>query len=109
MKTKGIVKKIIPPILGIIILMYISVFIMSLSGYYSTIEAKNNTLTSEAINRFEKDVLNGEKIVASNYLEEKKTYDNLFTRSSIKLGNIIENIFNKVMKSILKEIESAIK
>ena len=109
MKIKQTAKKMLPPIIIILILMYISVFIMSLTGYYSTIEGKNNTLTTAAIERFEKDVLSGEKIVASNYLEEKKTYDNLFTRVSIRFGNLIENIFNKIMKSILKEIESAIK
>ena len=103
------IKKIMLPIIIILFLMYISVYTMSLTGYYSTIENKNNTLTNEAIERFEKDILNGEKIVASNYLEEKKTYDNLLSRTGILIGNIIENIFNKIMKLILNEIEGAIR
>lgn len=108
MKFKGIIKKLIPPVVLLLVLMYITTYIISLTGYYNTIETKNNTLTSEAIERFEKDILNGEKIIASNYLEEKKEYDNLISRSSIKIGNIIEKIFDKIMKSILKEIQSAI-
>lgn len=109
MKIKIIIKKILPAVSLILILMFITVYIVSLTSYYNTIENKNSTLTSEAIERFEKDILSGEKIVASNYLEEKKEYDNLISRSSIKIGNLIENIFNKIMKTILKEIESAIK
>ena len=109
MKIKSTIKKILIPISFLLLLMYITTYIVSLTSYYETMESKNASLTNEAIKRFENDILNGEKIVASNYLEEKKTYDNLFSRTSIKLGNIIENIFNKIMKSILKEVEQAIK
>lgn len=109
MKIKSIIKKALPPIAVVIFLMYITVYITSFTGYYSSIEGRNSSLTKEAIERFEKDVLSGEKIVASNYLEEKKEYDNLLSRSSIKIGKIIEKIFNKIMKTILNEIESAIK
>ena len=109
MKIKSTIKKILIPISFLLILMYITTYIVSLTSYYETIESNNTSLTNEAIKRFENDVLNGEKIVASNYLEEKKNNDNLFSRTSIKLGNIIENIFNIIMKSILKEVEQAIK
>lgn len=109
MKVKQVIKKLMIPIGILLVLMYITIYIISLTSYYTTIESKNATLTGEAISRFESDVLNGEKIVASNYLQEKKSYDNLLSRTSIHIGNIIENIFNKVMKSILKEIEQAIK
>lgn len=109
MKIKSTIKKILIPIGILLVLMYITIYIVSLTSYYSTIESKNSTLTEEAIRRFENDVLSGEKIVASNYLEEKKSYDNLLSRTSIHIGNIIENIFNKIMKSLLKEVEQAIK
>lgn len=107
MKDK--LKKMVKPVFSILLLMFISVYIMSLTGYYTSVESKNNTLTKEAIARFEKDVLSGEKINASNYLIEKKTYDNLLSRSGIKVGNFIEKIFDKVMHMILSEIEGAIR
>ncbi len=106
---KDNLKKIFIGIGALLILMYISVYIMSLTGYYTTIESKNNTLTTEAINRFEKDILNGEKIVATNYLEKKETYDNLLSRLGISIGNVIEKLFDKAIKLILNEIEGAIK
>lgn len=109
MKIKQVIKKLMIPIGVLLVLMYITTYIVSLTSYYGTIESKNSTLTEEAIKRFESDVLSGEKIVAANYLEEKKEYDNLLSRTSIHLSNIIENIFNKIMKSILKEVEQAIK
>ena len=109
MKIKTTIKKILVPIGILLLLMYITIYIVSLTSYYTSIESKNSTLTTEAIERFEKDVLNGEKIVASNYLVEKKEYDNLLSRTSIKIGNIIEKLFNKLLKYLLKEIEQAIK
>lgn len=107
MKSK--IKKVLIPIGSVLVLAFIVVYIMSISGYYESIESKNNTLTKDAIERFEKDVLNGEKIVASNYLKEQPKYDNLLSRISLKVGNLIEYIFNKIMNSILKEVENAMK
>lgn len=92
---------------SILVLAFFVVYTMSLTGYYKEIEASSNTLTSKAIDRFEKDILNGEKIVASNYLEEKPRYDNLLSRTSIKLGNVIETLFKKGMRSVMKEISGA--
>ncbi len=106
MKSK--IKKSFLPIFCILVIMFIAVYVMSLTGYYESVENKNNTLTKEAITKFEKDVLNGEVIVASNYLKERETYDNLLSRIGIKVGNLIESAFNKVMRFILKEIEGAI-
>lgn len=106
MKLKA--KKALVPIMSLFLLMFFSVYAMSLTGYYESIDNKTNTLTSEAIKKFEKDVLNGEKIVASNYIREQKEYDNLLSRLGIKIGNFIEKIFKKIMHFILKEIEGAI-
>ena len=94
--------------LGVFALTFIVVYIMSLTGYYESVEENKKTLTSEAINRFEHDVLNGEVIIASNYVEERESYDNLLSRIGIKFGNVLEFIFKKIMNGILKEIEGAI-
>ena len=107
MKDK--IKKIVKPIFIFLGIIYIAIFIISLTGYYESLENKNSRLTTEAIERFEKDILKGEEIVASNYLEDKEDYNNLFTRLGIKIGNAIEFIFKKVMKGILTEIEKAVK
>ena len=107
MKDK--IKKIVKPIFILLGIIYIAIFIISLTGYYESLENKNSRLTTEAIERFEKDILKGEEIVASNYLEEKEDYNNLFTRLGIKIGNAIEFIFKKVMKGVLTEIEKAVK
>ncbi|MBR6949308.1 MAG: hypothetical protein IKH54_03885 [Bacilli bacterium] len=107
MKDK--IKKIVKPIFILLGIIYVAIFIISLTGYYESLENKNSRLTTEAIERFEKDILKGEEIVASNYLEEKEDYDNLFTRLGLNIGNAIEFIFKKVMKGILTEIEKAVK
>ena len=99
------IKNILLGILGVLLLMFVAIYIVSLSGYYDTALEDKKTLTSEAMDRFEKDVLNGKVIVASNYVEDLPTYDNLLSRMGIKIGNMIEVIFKKVINSILKEIE----
>lgn len=102
------IKNIFLSITGILVLLFITVYMMSFSGYYDSALEKKRTLTEEAVERFEKDVLNGEVIVASNYMEETPTYDNLLSRLGIQFGNILEKIFHKIMSAILKEIEGAI-
>lgn len=106
---KKIIKKALVPIGTVLVLAYIVVFIISETGYYQTIESKNKTLTEEAMENFEKDVIDGKDIVASNYLEKRPDYNNLITRVTLSIGNIIESIFNKIMKLILNEVENAIK
>ncbi len=102
------IKNVFVSIIGLLVLLFVTVYMMSFSGYYDSTIEKKKTLTEEAVERFEKDVLNGEVIVASNYMEEVPTYDNLLSRLGIKFGNILEKIFHKIMSAVLKEIEGAI-
>lgn len=92
---------------GILLLLFLTTFFLSISGYYDGVKNKR-TISDEALQQFEKDVLNGEKIVASNYITEQETYDNLLSRMFIRIGDLISNIFRKIMSTFMKEINQAI-
>ena len=91
-----------------IIISFISLYLTTVGGYYENNLSKQNRLTEEAIKRFEKDVEAGKKIVASNYIEEEKTYGNKATKVAYKLSNLVSETFDKTMKFIFKQIENTI-
>lgn len=80
-----------------------------LTGYYEYTESKKNTLTNDAIERFEKDVQNGKEIIAKNYLVEEKNYNNKASQLGMKISSFIEGGFNQAMNALFREMDKAIK
>lgn len=104
MKIKPLVK-----LIGLtIIISFISLYLTTIGGYYENNLSKQNRLTEEAIKRFEQDVKAGNKIVASNYIEEEKNYSNKATKAASKLSDLVSETFDKTMKFIFKQIEKTI-
>ena len=87
---------------------FLSLYITSTSGYYEYNLKKKSILTEEAILKFEQDVKAGKKIIASNYIEEQKNYNNKTSQITLKASNLISRIFDKLMKSIFSKIESTV-
>lgn len=104
MKLKQVIK------LSVIILIvsFLSLYFTTLGGYYEYNLSKKNILTQEAIERFEKDVKAGKKIIASNYIEEEKDYSNKASRLALKISNLVSAGFDKTIKFIFKQIENNI-
>ena len=104
MKDKNIIR-----ILGItLIVLFLSLYITQMSGYYEYTESKKTTLTEDAIKRFEADVSAGKKINAKDYLSEEKNYNNNLSHIGMKISNYIEKGFNKIMNSIFQEVNKAV-
>lgn len=104
MKGKNIIK-----ILGItLIVLFLSLYIAQMSGYYEYTESKKTTLTEDAIKRFEADISAGKKINAKDYLSEEKKYNNNLSHMGMKISNYIEKGFNKIMNSIFQEVNKAV-
>lgn len=80
-----------------------------MSGYYRTTTTNKATLTDEALKKFEEDVALGKPIIAKNYLEEEKDYNNTASILAMKLSKVIEKIFNKSMNAIFNEIDKAVR
>lgn len=105
MKAKNIVR-----FVGIIILiLFFALYFGQFTGYYEVSKTKRNTLTNDAIERFENDVREGKEILASNYLEQEKNYNNNLSRMGLGLSRLISEGFDKFMNAVFREIEGAIK
>ncbi len=93
---------------GIVVILFLIIYIGQGTGYYQIAENRKVALTEEAIKRFEQDVSEGKEIVASNYLVKEKNYNNNISMAGMKVSEIIEAGFNKFMKAIFKELENVV-
>lgn len=105
MKGKSIVRFVIL----IAIILFFALYAAQFTGYYPTTESKKTTLTQDAIEKFEKDVQEGKEIIAKNYLQEEKHYNNKASKLGMRLSNLIEKGFNKTMNAFFTEIDKAVK
>lgn len=85
----------------IILILFFSLFFSRYNNFYEN----KTTLTDSAIERFEKDLKEGKEIIASNYIEEEKDYNNKVSKIGIKASKLIENTFSKGMKFLMNYIE----
>lgn len=93
--------KVIKLTLIVVLILFFSLFFSRYNSYYEN----KTVLTDSAIERFEKDLKEGKEIVASNYIEEEKNYNNKAAKIGIKTSKFIENSFNKIMKTMMKYLE----
>lgn len=93
---------------GVVIILFLVLYIGQATGYYKIAENRKAALTEDAIRRFEEDVSAGKKIVASNYLVKEKNYNNNISILCIKVSQIIEKGFDKVMNYIFNELEGVV-
>lgn len=101
-------KRLAELIFGVLIILFLGLYISQMTGYYQYTESKKTTLTEDAIKRFEEDIRNGKEINAENYLEQETDYNNKLSTLGMKISRLIEKGFNKVMNSIFNEISNAI-
>ena len=92
----------------ILFLIFLTLYISQASGYYEYSISKKTTFTNEQIKRFEQDIKEGKEIDVSNYLEETKNYNNIFSSLGLKMSSLIEKGFNKTMTSLFKKLSQAV-
>lgn len=92
----------------VLLISFFCLYFTTMGGYYEYSLKQKNTLTEEAIARFEQDVAAGKKIIASNYIEEPKNYNNKISEITLKTSNFISTLFDKIMKYLFKQIESTV-
>lgn len=81
-------------VLFALFIVFISLNIAYESGYYESKARNRTTLTREAMEQFENDVLNGKMVDVKDYLvKEDKDYSNAVT----KLGNKVTNGLSEFM------------
>ena len=91
-----------------LIILYTALYMTQAMGYYEYLNRKTNTLTEKAVKQFEKDIKNGKKVKASDYLKEENDYNNKLSKGGKLLSNTIEIVFDSMMKFIFSEVNKAI-
>lgn len=104
MKGKNIARIII----FTLIILYTALYMTQAMGYYEYSNRKTNTLTEKAVKQFEKDIKNGKKVKASDYLKEENDYNNKLSKGGKLLSNTIEIVFDSMMKFIFSEVNKVV-
>ena len=80
-------------LLTVSFLIFMGLYISSISGFYESKLSNKVSLTDEAIKEFEKDVLNGKKIDIVTYIDNKNIdYSNKFTNAGEKFSEAVTKI-----------------
>lgn len=88
-------------LLLILFIIFIGLYIASVSGYYEANLKNKVILTDEAIAKFEEDVLNGEVVDVNSYiLEDRKNYENKFTEAGDKFSEVVESFLTDGLKGV---------
>ena len=97
--------KILKFIILILVLTFVSSYIISQNGYYEYTVNKQTTITNEKIKEFELAIQNGENISEWEYfLEEEIDYTNGFSNLIYKLSDNGNKLFRKYLKKIFEEL-----
>lgn len=88
-------------ILFISFIIFLGLYIASISGYYESQVANKVALTEDAIRDFEEDVLNGEVVDINSYIKkDSKDYSNSFTDLGDKFSEVIETFLSDGVKGV---------
>ena len=94
--------------IGILFVIYFSLFLMDNLGYYN-IAAKNKVITEDMIKEFEEDVKNGKSIDIKNYVRDTTNYKNVYSNFGYNVSVGIDNILNKGIKNMGKILKKLFK
>lgn len=86
----------------IFITLLILFFSLYFSRYNNTYYENKNILTEEAIKQFEIDIKNNKTINVKDYIKEEKNYNNKASNLGLKTSRLIEKLFNKTLKLLIK-------
>lgn len=82
-------------------IIFLGMFISSVSGYHDSAVSKRVALTDEKIKEFEEDVLNGEVVDIKDYIEkDNRDYSNGFTKAGEKVSDSLTMILTEGINSI---------
>lgn len=95
--------------LGLLFLIFISLYIALESGYYEAKAAKKTAMTKESIEKFEADIKEGKPIDLESYTyETAKDYSNNTTDAAIFLGNQVEKFMSTGINDFFNLLKSLV-
>ncbi len=91
-----------------IIIIFLILFFSYKNGYYIDKNKEKSILTEEMIKEYENDLKNGVDVSQKEYVVLSDSYDNKYTKASLKISKQIENVFDKVIKYIFNRVSTRI-
>lgn len=80
-------------LLFVLFIVFLGLYIASISGYYESQVSNKVALTDKAIEEFERDVLEGKTVDINTYItEENKDYSNKFTDAGDKFSESLQKL-----------------
>lgn len=98
-------KKITKLIIIVTLVIFISSYIISESGYYEYTMQQRTVITNEKIKEFEEDIKNNENIDLKEYLDkEQNDYSNKFTTLVYNISDNSNKLARKAIKYLFKKL-----
>ncbi len=98
------IKKIFKGLLFLLILGFLGLYFAYSNGYHERLQNDKINLTNQMIEKFEKDLQTGKDVSIEDYLEEEKSYATKTGKTTLKIGQKVENIIDLGIKFIFKKI-----
>ena len=96
-------------ILGVLFLVFISLYIALESGYYEAKTRKRTEVTEESIRKFEQDIKDGKEVDVEKYIvDEKKDYSNKTTDMAIYIGDKVEKFMATGISDLLEIVKALV-
>ncbi len=93
--------------LGVLFLIFISLYIALESGYYEAKAAKKTAMTQESIAKFEEDIREGHPIDLESYTYiEQKDFSNNTTDAAIFIGSKVEQFMSTGINDFFNIVKS---
>lgn len=90
----------------IIFIIFLGLYIASISGYYEAKVSSKVALTEDAIKQFEEDVLNGKNVDINTYIiENNNDYSNGFTKAGERVNASFEKLVSEGFTSLWEAIK----
>ena len=92
----------------LLFVLFLIFYISKGAGFYEYKAYTKSRLTSEAMEKFEKDIEEGKDITIEDYITAKKTYNNKISDLGIKTGEITEKIIVDGLGTVFKVISKLV-
>ena len=102
-------KKITKLIIIVILVIFVSSYIISESGYYEYTMQQRTVITNEKIKEFEEDIRNNESVDLKEYLDkEENDYSNKITTLVYNISDNSNKLARKAIKYLFKKLGSLV-
>lgn len=102
-------KKIIQLLALLIVIIFISSYLIASSGYYEYTMQQKTIITNEKIKEFEQDIKDNKEIDLVEYLDDESTdYSNAFTNLVYNISDNSNKLARKAIKYLFKKLGSLI-